>query len=49
MTQKVSINTVGNLMYVLDGLKSGTWYFAVTAVNTSGAESNRSATASTTI
>jgi len=49
MTQKISINTVGLLSYVIDDLSSGNWYFQVLAVNSSGVESNPSPTVSTTI
>jgi hypothetical protein len=49
MTTKISIATVGMLTYVISNLNSGTWYFAITSVNTSGVESTLSATVSTTI
>ena len=49
MSQKISINTVGNLTYVIDNLSSGTWFFEVIAVNSSGVESGPSSTVSATI
>jgi hypothetical protein len=39
LTQTVHVSTVGIQTYVLDGLTSGTWYFAVKAVTIDGAES----------
>jgi hypothetical protein len=39
LTQTVHVSTVGIQTYVLDGLTSGTWYFAVKAVTLDGAES----------
>jgi len=39
MTNKININTVGTMDYVVSNLASGNWYFAVTAVNASGVES----------
>lgn len=49
MTQKVSINTVGLLTYVVGNLAAGTWYFQVVAVNSSGVQSGPSSTVSATI
>jgi len=49
LSEKISINTVGMLTYVIDNLSSGTWYFEVIAVNTSGIESGPSSTVSATI
>ena len=49
MTQKVSINTVGLLTYVVGNLAAGTWYFEVVAVNSSGVQSGPSSTVSATI
>jgi hypothetical protein len=39
MTNKISINTVGLQTYVITELAPGNWYFALTAVNSSGTES----------
>jgi hypothetical protein len=39
LSQTVQINTVGIQTYVLDDLPSGTWYFAVMALSSSGDES----------
>jgi hypothetical protein len=49
LSGKISLNTVGLLSYVISDLSSGTWYFAVTSVNSAGVESSPSATVSTTI
>jgi hypothetical protein len=49
MTQKININTVGILTYVISNLSSGTWYFAITAVNSAGIESSPSEPVSKTI
>jgi hypothetical protein len=49
LSEKISLNTVGLLSYVISELSSGTWYFAVTSVNSAGVESSPSATVSTTI
>lgn len=49
LSEKISLNTVGLLSYVISDLSSGTWYFAVTSVNSAGVESSPSATVSTTI
>jgi hypothetical protein len=49
MTQKITINTVGMLTYVISNLASGTWYFEVIAVNSAGVDSGPSSTVSTTI
>jgi hypothetical protein len=42
----IQVSNPGITLYVVDSLASGTHYFAVTAYNTSGAESDRSAVAS---
>jgi Calx-beta domain len=39
MTNKISITTVGITNYVIQNMNSGNWYFAMTAVNSSGTES----------
>ncbi len=49
LTQKVQVTNIGLTNYVISGLTAGTWYFAVTAYTTSGAESGLSNVASTTI
>jgi hypothetical protein len=49
MTNKVSINTMGVLDYVVGDLGSGVWYFQVFAVNSNGVQSGPSTTVSTTI
>jgi len=49
LTQKVTINTVGMLTYVITNLSSGTWYFEVIAVNSTGVDSGPSSVVSTTI
>lgn len=42
LTQVVQIGNAGIARYVLDGLASGTYYFAVRAYNTAGVESENS-------
>jgi hypothetical protein len=49
LTHTVSISTVGLQTYVIDDLEAGTWYFAVRAVATNGAESTLSDIAAKTI
>jgi hypothetical protein len=49
LTQKVQVTNVGLTNYVISGLTRGTWYFAVAAYTTAGAESSLSNVASTTI
>ena len=49
LTQKVQVSNVGLTNYVISGLTSGTWYFAVAAYTTSGAQSSLSNVASKTI
>jgi hypothetical protein len=49
LTQKISINTVGVMNYVVSNLSSGTWYFEIVAVNSAGAQSAPSSVVSTTI
>jgi hypothetical protein len=49
MTQTAQVTTAGVTTYTLGNLTSGTWYFAVSAYATSGAESTLSNTASKTI
>jgi Fibronectin type III domain len=39
LSQSVTINTTGTQTYVIDDLAPGTWYFAVMALTSAGAES----------
>jgi hypothetical protein len=48
-SNSVSVNNPGLATYVVEGLTSGRWYFAVAAINTAGAESRLSNQASKTI
>jgi Fibronectin type III domain len=48
-TQTVELNNAGLSRYVVDNLPSGTYYFAVTAYNSKGVESNMSAEVSTKV
>jgi hypothetical protein len=49
LNQTITINNAGITTYVIDNLGSGTWYFAVKAVDTTGLESDLSAVGSKTI
>ena len=49
LTQKVQVANIGVTNYVVSGLTSGTWYFAVTAYTSAGAQSALSNIASKTI
>jgi len=49
LTQKITLNSVGLLTYVVENLNSGTWYFEVVAVNSSGVRSGPSSVVSVTI
>ncbi len=49
LNQQVQVSTVGVTNYVISGLTSGTWYFAVTAYTSTGTESGLSNVASKTI
>ena len=49
LTQTVNLAGVGLQTYVIDGLVTGTWYFAITAVASTGVESARSDVVSKTI
>jgi hypothetical protein len=49
LNQVVDITNPGLANYVLSSLSSGTWYFALTSVNTQGVESVRSAVISTVV
>jgi hypothetical protein len=49
MNQTIQISNPGTTAYVIDGLTSATWYFAVKAYTTAGSESSNSSIASKTI
>jgi hypothetical protein len=49
LTQIEQVSSAGVTDYVVSGLTSGTWYFAVTSYTSDGTESARSATSSKTI
>jgi hypothetical protein len=49
LTQSVKITNPGLTAYTLTDLPSGTWYFAVTAYSSTGVESLRTSTISSTI
>jgi hypothetical protein len=49
LTQKININSVGLLTYVVENLSSGTWFFEVVAVNAAGVQSGPSSVVSVTI
>ncbi len=49
LSHTVQINTVGLQTYVIDDLEPGTWYFAVMALASSGAESTLSTVVTKTI
>jgi hypothetical protein len=49
LTQKISINSVGLLTYVVENLSSGTWFFEVVAVNAAGVQSGPSSVVSVSI
>lgn len=49
LSKVVDITNPGLATYVLSDLSSGTWYFALTSVNTAGVESVRSAVISTVV
>jgi hypothetical protein len=49
LSHTVKISTIGLQTYVIDDLEPGTWYFAVMAVATNGAESRLSNIATKTI
>jgi hypothetical protein len=48
-TQVVAVNNPSLNRYVLDNLPTGTWYFAITAYNSAGIESNLSGEISATL
>lgn len=49
LDRTIALNTAGTTTYVVEGLTSGTWYFAVRAVNSKGVESENSSIVSKTI
>jgi hypothetical protein len=49
LTKKVDIQQVGLTRYVLDGLETGTWYFAIAAYNRRGTESDLTRPVSTIV
>jgi Putative Ig domain len=49
MNQSVTISNPGTTIYVVEGLTAATWYFAVKAFTSTGAESSNSGIASKTI
>lgn len=49
LSKVVDITNPGLASYVLSDLSSGTWYFALTSVNTAGVESPRSAVVSSVV
>jgi Putative Ig domain len=49
LTQVITVANPGLTTYVIDGLPSGKWYFAMSSVAADGAESQRSSVVSTTI
>jgi hypothetical protein len=49
LSNMIQVSNPGITLYVLDNLPSGKYYFALTAYNTSGAESDRSEIASKTV
>jgi hypothetical protein len=49
LTQSVKVTNPGLSAYTVTNLSSGTWYFAVTSYSSTGVESTRTGTVSTTI
>jgi hypothetical protein len=49
LTQSIQVANAGAIDYVVQGLTSGTWYFAVSAYTNTGLQSTLSAVASKTI
>lgn len=49
LSQSVDVPTAGAIAYVVQGLQTGTWYFAVAAYTNTGLESTRSSVVSKTI
>ena len=48
-SQKIQVTNIGVTTYVISGLTSGTWYFAVTSYTSNGAQSVPSNVVSATI
>lgn len=49
LSQKVAVKSITQTSQGFNGLASGTWYFAVTTVNSAGLESDQSNSASATV
>ena len=49
LTQSIKVTNPGLTAYSVTNLPSGTWYFAVTSYSSTGVESTRTGTISTTI
>ena len=49
LTQSIKVTNPGLTAYSVTNLSSGTWYFAVTSYSSTGVESTRTGTVSTTI
>jgi hypothetical protein len=49
LTKSVNVTTVGVASYTIDNLASGTWYFSIESVNSSGGVSQPSNVVSATI
>jgi hypothetical protein len=49
LSSVITINNPGIASYVIDGLASGVWYFAVVAYTSEGAESDNSAVVSANV
>jgi hypothetical protein len=49
LTQSIKVTNPGLTAYSVTDLPSGTWYFAVTSYSSTGVESTRTGTVSTTI
>ena len=49
LNQKAAVSNAGATAYIVNGLTTGTWYFAVTSYTSSGVESARSPLSSKTI
>jgi Fibronectin type III domain len=49
LSETIRLNGLGLQTYVIDNLATGTWYFAIKAVTSAGAESDLSAIVSKTI
>jgi hypothetical protein len=49
LSNRVTLNNAGLTSYVIENLSQGTWYFAMTAFDAAGAESDQSNVGSKTI